>query len=678
LLLVLLLLAWPAAALAEHQTASPSTAVAEVENLVGKAEVLEDGSARLTIDEVSLSALRQRFVPLEPARVNVGYTRAAYWLRFTLQTPLPALRYLEVYQGVDDARLFRRLPSGEWQEQRLGRSLPFHSRTIAHKNFYFPLSLPGGTATDYYLRLQTADTLQLQLRLLSPAALTSTVAMSRLIAGLYLGTIAALSLYNFLLFLWLRDRAYLYYVFFQLALASLQASLDQITFQFLWPHHPLWSAQSELFFVGLAIFGGAAFARHFLSSAHNPAPLASVLVVIQWLALGLALLFPFTASVTYLSVAMVFVGASCSLLLLAGIVSWLRRSPNAPFFVVAWGILLAGTVVASLTALGLLPMVGIAQETTRVGSAVEAVLLSLGLAHRINRMRQENQSIQADLLRIRTEEAEALELRVKDRTRELESALAELRTTQGRLVQQARLASLGHLVTGIVHEVGNPLNFIHGGSEDLTYRLERLRDQLGKRPGSSSNEGLANDARESIAGAATAAELIASGNRRIRQIIENLRSLVSARPLAIEPTNVGEVIRTTVALMAPKLHAQGIEIELSLEETPEIPCRAGEFGQVVMNLVLNSSQAMTSGGGIWIEARHTDATIEVTVRDNGPGIPPSVRDAIFDPFFTTRPPNEGTGLGLSICHEIIARQGGTLRLMASGPGATFLISLPTN
>jgi signal transduction histidine kinase len=119
-----------------------------------------------------------------------------------------------------------------------------------------------------------------------------------------------------------------------------------------------------------------------------------------------------------------------------------------------------------------------------------------------------------------------------------------------------------------------------------------------------------------------------------------------------------------------------VEIELELEPLPEVSARGGELGQVVMNLLLNSSQAMPAGGHVRIIARETTSSIEVRVEDDGPGVPADIRDAIFDPFFTTRPPNEGTGLGLSICHQIIHRHGGDLRLEPGGPGATFVISLP--
>jgi signal transduction histidine kinase len=586
-----------------------------------------------------------------------------------------------VYQSVDDIRLYERDRDGGdgWRERQFGRALPFHTRAIPHKSFYLPLASPdGGGPVVYHLRLRTADTLQLDLRLLAPEALAASVGASRLVAGLYFGVMGALALYNLLLFLCLRDRAYLYYVGFQVALGSLQAALDQLTFQLLWPEHPVWSAWSETLFVGLTLFCAAAFARHFLATPRGRAPWPGVLVAIQATSLALALACPLTSKVEFVIAAMVFVGLACLLLLAAGVVAWRRGVTNARFFVIAWAALLGGTVLVSLTATGVLSTTGIAQESTRLGSALEAVLLSLGLAHRINHMRRENERIQADLVRVRTEEAERLDRTVQERTRDLLGTLAELRRAQGQLVQQARLAALGHLVSGVIHEVGNPLNFIHGGTEDLVRRLDQVSDCLAAaaRGGDRRADTIA-EAEQTIAGAFTAAELIGNGNRRIGQIVENLRGFVSGRPAVQEPTDVADVIRRTAALMRPTLDPRGIALSLALEDLPEIVSSPGEIGQVLMNLMLNAAQAMPAGGSLHVAGRAVAGSLEIAVEDTGPGVPPGIRDAIFDPFFTTRPPNEGTGLGLSICHEIVSRHGGTLRLDEDHqPGARFVVRVP--
>jgi signal transduction histidine kinase len=103
------------------------------------------------------------------------------------------------------------------------------------------------------------------------------------------------------------------------------------------------------------------------------------------------------------------------------------------------------------------------------------------------------------------------------------------------------------------------------------------------------------------------------------------------------------------------------------------------MNQVIMNLVLNASQAMPEGGKLSVRSEETEDGVRIVVEDTGRGVPPSVRPSIFDPFFTTRAPNEGTGLGLAVSNEIVRRHGGTLELLPDRPeqsGAAFAIALP--
>jgi signal transduction histidine kinase len=135
-------------------------------------------------------------------------------------------------------------------------------------------------------------------------------------------------------------------------------------------------------------------------------------------------------------------------------------------------------------------------------------------------------------------------------------------------------------------------------------------------------------------------------------------------------------VESTLAMMATQLEAQSIQVTRALAPLPPIPSRPGELGQVLMNLLVNSCQAMSNGGELRLETRRHDEWAELWVSDTGPGIAPQHRDAIFDPFFTTREPAQGTGLGLSISYEIVQRHGGRLDLVDSPRGATFVLRLP--
>jgi signal transduction histidine kinase len=255
----------------------------------------------------------------------------------------------------------------------------------------------------------------------------------------------------------------------------------------------------------------------------------------------------------------------------------------------------------------------------KVGSAVEAILLSLALAGRINALRREREEAQRELLRAKI----------------------------------ARLEAVSTLVSGVAHEIGNPLNFARGGAEELARRLE------------------AGD----LPAARRASALALSGMNRIERILANLRSYLRTGDVAEVPTDIGQEISAALDLVADRMSS--IRVERRIGELPPVRARPGEIHQVLVNLITNAVQAMPRGGELVIEAAARGGAVEIAVEDTGPGVDPALRDAIFEPFFTTRGEGGGTGLGLGVAREIVLRHGGSIRVEDGRVGARFVVSLPT-
>ena len=583
-------------------------------DLFPHAELLEDPGARLSIADVAAAGADSHFANAGSRDVNVGVTNSAWWLRVDIAAPEHDLHaFLRGFHTTGDLRFFLDTGSGPKLIGRLGRELPFSARAVPHRQLYAPLSLPAGKPARLFARLSGKDTLQLRLDLLSDEAVAADVGSDSLVAGLYLGLIGALTLYNFFLFLGLRDRTYAYYVVFQLFTGLLQAAFDQLTFQYLWPGSPNWAWWSESFFVGLALFGAAGFERCFLTSPRAPAPGRRLLLLVQWSSLALVVGAPLTdyAFFSVWAIAQVFFG--CVTMFACAVWALRRGVPSARYLFAGWSAFLATTILACLTSVGLVPLVNFAEHATRIGSGAEAILLSLGLAHRIHVLRRDNESIRSDML-------------------------------------GQRLAALGNLMSGVVHELGNPLTFIKGGAEEI-----------GRRAGGSVaiTEGVA---------------LVQSGATRIERIVANLRVDFAGQAAQLEDTDVARVIDDTIALVRPKLTEKAVALQLALSPLPAIQARPGELGQVVMNLVLNAVEALAHGGSLCIEGRRDGGQLVLTFRDTGPGVPAAIREAIFDPFFTTRP--QGTGLGLFVSQQIVTRYGGELRALEVSAGAAFEVKLP--
>jgi signal transduction histidine kinase len=148
----------------------------------------------------------------------------------------------------------------------------------------------------------------------------------------------------------------------------------------------------------------------------------------------------------------------------------------------------------------------------------------------------------------------------------------------------------------------------------------------------------------------------------------------------VEPLDLAEVVKKTLALSQNQLHLKGVRV--TLEVAPYLPLVHGDsqqLSQVVLNLVLNAVDASPKGGTIEVSVvRAKDENfVEIRVKDHGPGIPSHILPLIFDPFFTTKPKGRGVGLGLSICKGILSRHGGELTVETEvGKGATFSVHLP--
>ena len=229
---------------------------------------------------------------------------------------------------------------------------------------------------------------------------------------------------------------------------------------------------------------------------------------------------------------------------------------------------------------------------------------------------------------------------------------------QRQLVQADKLAAIGTLISGVAHEVNNPLAGASGRAELLL--LENH------------DEGLKSDLK-----------VILDEIRRASQIMRNLLSFAREHVPERTPTVINELIESVLTLLAYEFRVTNIEIQRDLDANlPVINVDPNQLRQVFLNLVVNAQHALSDSEQPRVISASTrlagDAVI-ATISDNGTGIPKENLDKIFDPFFTTKPGKQGTGLGLSICFGIVQEHGGVIRAESElGKGATFTIELPVS
>ncbi|MGB9041839.1 MAG: GAF domain-containing protein [Pseudolabrys sp.] len=268
---------------------------------------------------------------------------------------------------------------------------------------------------------------------------------------------------------------------------------------------------------------------------------------------------------------------------------------------------------------------------------------------------------------------------VEARTRELAASLEDLRTTQDRLVQTQKLASLGQLTAGIAHEIKNPLNFVNNFSGVSAELVDELQEAL---KDSSLNEKRRGEIAELMDTLRSNLDKVVQHGKRADAIVKNMllhshQGSGEHRPVAIN-TIVEESLK--LAYHGARADKQNFNIMVEQSFDPvagEVDVFPQEITRVLLNLISNGVYATRNkalpGGKIYkptliASTKDLGDRVEIRIRDNGTGIQPDVKDKMFNPFFTTKPAGEGTGLGLSISHDIIVKQHGGSIEVDTEPG----------
>jgi two-component system NtrC family sensor kinase len=279
---------------------------------------------------------------------------------------------------------------------------------------------------------------------------------------------------------------------------------------------------------------------------------------------------------------------------------------------------------------------------------------------------------------------------VEARTRELAKSLEDLRTTQDRLVQTEKLASLGQLTAGIAHEIKNPLNFVNNFSIVSTELIEELQDTLNGMPFDDKGRAEINELTNTLRGNL---DKVVQHGKRADAIVKNM--LLHSRQGSAEhrPVDINALVEESLNLAyhGARAEKQGFNITLEKSLDPsagEVDVFPQDVTRVLLNLISNGFYAATkrkaqADGGdyeptLMTATRNLGESVEIRIRDNGTGIPPEVKERMFNPFYTTKPAGEGTGLGLSISHDIIVKQHGGSIEVDTTPGefTEIRITLP--
>jgi signal transduction histidine kinase len=332
--------------------------------------------------------------------------------------------------------------------------------------------------------------------------------------------------------------------------------------------------------------------------------------------------------------------------------------------------------------------------------------LELGAVDYITKPFQQEEVIARTKLHLRLSQlTQRLEQEVADRTQALTDSLTELQSTQLQLVQSEKMSTLGQMVSGIGHEINNPINFISGNLEyvetytNSLFRLIALYQQ--KLPADREIAALTAeiDLDYLTSDLPKIVRSMHDGTERLQDISLSLRTFARGDVSNTVEYQVEEGLDSTVMLLSHRIkaeaHRPAIVIVKQYQNVPLINCYPGQLNQVFMNLIANAIDALEEANvqanfeyaDLVAQPNQITLTTEydaignyltIRIKDNGPGIPAAVKDCIFEPSFTTKAVGKGTGLGLPISRQIVEEkhQGELECISEPGQGTEFVIRLP--
>ncbi|MHA4896148.1 sensor histidine kinase [Pedobacter sp. PWIIR3] len=669
-----------------------------------------DKTKDLTIDDI---VKETGFIKSNSQVPNFGVVKDAVWLRFTVVNNSDDSHLnLQIDQPVlDRISLYSKLENNTYHVTNLGEAFPFHER-IYNKDpsFIFKLNIPVGSKATYYVKVVSTDNIQLPMFIGNEKVILEASQNKFLVSGLYIGIMLSMLLYNIFIYFTVRDKSYLYYVAYIIAVILIQISIQGFTFQFLWPNNSTLALYSPFTLTILVGITGLQFERVFLRTKEflPKVDRFSIFFILFYLSGFVLALFGEFA----LSFRLIEVAASVTSMYMFSMAVMISKKGYRPatFFLVAWSVFLVGIIIYTLKDFGVLPYNDLTYYTMPFGSALEVTLLSFALADKINVFKKEKEQSQAEALKAITENERlvreqnvVLEIKVKERTEELELAndtlnttLSDLKEAQSQLVDSEKMAGLGQLTAGIAHEINNPINFVTSNIKPLELDIldldtvinmyEKLDMNQEIEPQIAKIESFKRQidivfVREEIKSLLSG---IGEGARRTAEIIRSLKNFSRLDENDTKPVDLNEGLASTLVLVK-NTFPDHLTVVKDFGEIPNVECLPGKINQVFMNLITNAVHAIKSKdpkdeeGLLTIRTWQDGENVKVSIKDSGTGMPDEVKQRIFEPFYTTKDVGEGTGLGLSIVFRIIENHHGNIDVVTKiNHGTEFIITLPIN
>lgn len=629
-------------------------------NPISSAEYIVDPSHTLTLEDIQRTDIQKQFKPIDMIgnQINFGFSSATYWIRLRLSRSADVGNawILEIpYTGLDAIHFY----APDRDVIQTGSQQPIQSRPIFSRFYAFPITLKEAP-TFFYLQVRSAASISVPLTLMSAEQYGISMQEDTIFQFLYFGGIATLCIFNLFIFAYLRDRIYMLYFLFVGFLGLGIFAGNGYGRLYLWPNSPDWDAISQAVFISAAAASAWLFTNDFLNTKKYLPKIGQYLTLIAIalyafsVFLVIANAFAFSELI-FLEVLPTLSIPGCLLTIYAAYKISKQGDQSARIFLIAWGALCIGGIIASLRMFGIVPSNAYTAYAVQISSAFEMLFLAFALASRIKvdrvlREKAQNEALESKEALVETLKAseERLEKLVAIRTNDLRDLLANEKKLRA---QYVRFGSL------ISHEFRNPLGII----ETQLALLERDLD-LGKL-----------SKRVSVIGSAT--QRLAMLFDRWLQGDRWDNKMDQAHPRALDINgwlfDLIEKCRTY-----HPFHQLNF---LADSDNPIIRVDEKMLQVAVLNLIDNACKYSPLGSNVDISIQHDNSMMGIRVVDQGQGIDTADHQIIYEEYRQINPGQQtrGLGLGLSFVKRIVEIHSGRIDLVSSrGKGASFTIWFP--
>jgi two-component system NtrC family sensor kinase len=672
------------------------------------AETYRDGSNKASINDI----LSKKFTPSKTDVFNYGIDKATFWIKLTSKNDNTFLNHIifidqsrlslaEMYIHQNDGSVSFILPHN---------SFPYANNKLAQgKIFKLPEQVSKGSSI--YLRLRSNETFLAPVRIFDDATLLETFSLRGIIFGFYTGIMAIMFIYNLFLFIIIRDKSYLYYIFYILFTWLTQISIQGYSTQYFWSESSILNNYSVVLFASVTLVFTSLFTLSFLNTKVFSKIWHKLITIFFYLTIiNIGVLFVFGIYTAFVFMQILTITGTILALSAANFVYFKKHFKPAGYYLVAWSVLLIGAILFIMKDYGVIPYNDFTIYLIQIASAIEVMLLSFALADKINFFKKENEVAQAQALNASLENEKlireqniVLEKSVQERTLELQNTnstlnvtLTNLKDTQSQLVDAEKMAALGQLTAGIAHEINNPINFVTSNIKPLELDINDLREIITKYENIDFGKDLKVQIEE-IEAFKSQIDLnfvnneitsllsgISEGAKRTAEIIRSLRNFSRVDETDMKPIDLNEGLQSTLVLVRNNL-PDNLTVIKEYGNLPKVECLPGKINQVFMNLVSNAIQAIKSKENqreeefLTIKTWYAEQQVKISIKDTGTGMSEEVKHRIFEPFFTTKEVGEGTGLGLSIVFSIIEKHKGHIDVISKvNEGTEFIITLNVN